>query len=215
MNNISLINLSGIPDGFANTLLVFSFILILVPYYSGKDFGVLKVPDVSMGARRTLRIVGPILLFSVVFAFLPVFSPVKNAAAARAFASKGFEAMNLGQFIHAHAAFRKAADLAPTTQDWEIDRANWYYNAGLSAARVDKLSDAEFSYKEGLRLNPEDPQFHASLAYVLMEQRKWTESELHFKAALERGTKWPLWGGATREELELRLAAVRTNRPSP
>ena len=214
MDNISLMKLSGLPDAFTNTLLVFSFILVLVPYCAGKDFGVFKVPDVSMISRKILRLVAPVLFLAIMFAFLPIFSPAKNAAAAEAFKSKGFEAMNLGQWSHAQYAFRRAADLAPTTQDWDINRANWYYNAGLSAQRQDKWSDAESSYKEGLKLNPEDPQFHASLAYVLMQQQRWTESESHFKAALKRGTKWPLWGGAKREELERMLAAVQSKRSS-
>ena len=215
MENIGLLKLLGLPDTFANALLLVSLALLLVPYCSGKDFGVFKVPEFSAPARTRLRYGGPLLLLVTISAFLPIYAPLTSPTAAADFAAKGFEAFNLGHLSQAHYSFRRAAELAPSTQDWQNRRASWFYNAGLAAERQEKWSAAELSFRDALKFSPEDPQMHASLANILMQQQHWKESEQYFEASLARATKWPLWGGTTREEVECKIAAVKSKRSSP
>lgn len=215
MENINLLKLLGLPDSFANTLLMISLALLMVPYCSGKDFGVFKIPEFSARARTRLQYGSPLLLFAMLFAFAPIFAPLRSGTAATDFAAKGFEALNLGQLSQARYSFRRAAELAPSTPDWQNRRASWFYNAGLATERQANWSEAESSYRDALRLSPEDPQMHAALANVLMQQQRWEESEQHFAASLARGTMWPLWGGVTREEIERKRAAVKSKRSSP
>ena len=208
MDNISLVKLSGLPESFANALLVFSFVLVLVPYCSGKDFGVFKVPDFSAPAKRALRYVSPVLLLVTVFAFVPIFSPIKNADEAKAYSEKGFDSLKWGQLIEAQYMFQKAADLEPDIRK----RSDWYYNAGLTAERQGKLVDAELLYRESLKLRPWDPQRNAAVGNILFRQKRWEKSEKYLRDALATGTKWPLWGTITHEELEGKLKEVPTTR---
>lgn len=215
MENINLLRLLGLPDSFANALLMVGLAFLLVPYCSGKDFGVFKIPEFSARARTRLKYASPLLLFAIPFAFAPIFAPLRSATAAADFAAKGFEALDLGHLSQAHYSFRRAAELAPSTPDWQNRRASWFYNAGLAAERQAKWPEAESSYRDALRLSPEDPQMHAALANVLMQEHYWEESEQHFADSLARGTKWPLWGGSTREDIERKMAAVKSKRSSP
>ena len=74
MDKTSLFKQSGLPDQFGYVVLTFSFILLLSPYFSGADFGVLKIPSFAPSTKRWLKIVGPALLGICVFCFLPIFS---------------------------------------------------------------------------------------------------------------------------------------------
>lgn len=71
----------GIPPEFGLSLLTLSLILFLSPYFSGVDFGVIKIPKLQIKTKKWLKIVGPVLLIGVVSLFLPVwprhYSPLK------------------------------------------------------------------------------------------------------------------------------------------
>lgn len=64
--------MSGLPDPFGVVLLVFSFILLLAPYFSGTDFGLFKIPTVNDRARKLLKVIGPILFMFCIFLFAPI-----------------------------------------------------------------------------------------------------------------------------------------------
>jgi hypothetical protein len=75
MDGHSLFKLVGLPDTFSSLLLVIALILSLAPYFSGADFGVLKVPNFDDSFRKRLKVVGPALLILVIFMFLPIVPP--------------------------------------------------------------------------------------------------------------------------------------------
>ncbi len=58
----------GIPSDFILLLIIFSFILMLAPYFSGMDFGIFMVPQFSQQTKSRLRIFGP-LLFALCIIF--------------------------------------------------------------------------------------------------------------------------------------------------
>ncbi len=47
---------------------------LLAPYFAGADFGLFKIPTVTEGAKKLLRIIGPVLFISCVLSFVPIFS---------------------------------------------------------------------------------------------------------------------------------------------
>lgn len=69
----SVFGLLELPNDFGVVLLILTLILALVPYLSGKDFGIFKVPPFSIRARRVLLVVGPVAFASVIFLFVPLF----------------------------------------------------------------------------------------------------------------------------------------------
>jgi hypothetical protein len=68
-DKISIIKVIGLPESFAVVLLTFSFILLLAPYFSGADFGLFKVPQFTDGARKKLKIIGPVIFLVLVMLF--------------------------------------------------------------------------------------------------------------------------------------------------
>lgn len=79
MDRSSFFKISGLPDSFGVVLLVFSFILLLAPYFSGADFGLFKIPAVTEYAKKLLKIIGPVLFILCILSFVPIFpvSPTK------------------------------------------------------------------------------------------------------------------------------------------
>lgn len=71
---MSVLERLNIPPEFGTTLLLLGLILALAPYFSGKDFGIFKVPQFSRGRRRLLYVVGPLLLLFAVSLHIPVLS---------------------------------------------------------------------------------------------------------------------------------------------
>ena len=60
------------PQPFPSILITFAFILLLSPYLSGSDFGLFKIPLFSDGAKKWLRIIGPIAFLLSALAFVPL-----------------------------------------------------------------------------------------------------------------------------------------------
>jgi len=69
----SLLDLLGLPEVFGETLLILSLILALAPYFSGLDFGVIKIPQFSQVWRRRLKWIGPIVIVFVVSIHIPFY----------------------------------------------------------------------------------------------------------------------------------------------
>ena len=78
---MNVFDIFRIPSEFGVSLLTLSLILFLSPYFSGVDFGVIKIPKLKIKTKKWLKFVGPILLISAISLFLPFwsrfFSPLK------------------------------------------------------------------------------------------------------------------------------------------
>src|SRR4051812_24372771 len=72
MDKVSLFRLLGWPDPFGVVLLSLFLILLLAPYFSGADFGLFKVPMFTEGAKKWLRIIGPIMFIVCAVSFVPI-----------------------------------------------------------------------------------------------------------------------------------------------
>lgn len=79
MDKSSLFKLSGLPDPFGVVLLSFSFILLLAPYFSGADFGLFKIPTFTLGAKKWLKVIGPVIFLTCMLSFIPMFTVNKEA----------------------------------------------------------------------------------------------------------------------------------------
>ena len=71
---MNIFNLFGIPTEFGILLLTLSLILFLAPYFSGTDFGVIKIPIFSSKAKKRLILFGPFLILGTIILFLPFWS---------------------------------------------------------------------------------------------------------------------------------------------
>jgi hypothetical protein len=69
----SVLQRLGLPPEFGLTLLVVCFALAVAPYFSGADFGIVKIPSFKSVVRRNLRFGGPIALIAVIFLHIPIF----------------------------------------------------------------------------------------------------------------------------------------------
>ncbi len=69
---MSVLEATGLPSQFGTTLLLLFLILSIVPFFSGKDFGVLKIPEFGEASKRRLRLVGPLLLLTAIILHLPL-----------------------------------------------------------------------------------------------------------------------------------------------
>lgn len=63
------------PGAFGATLLLLGLILTLAPYFSGQDFGVIKIPDFSPEWRRKLKGIGPIVFVLMIGIHIPFLTP--------------------------------------------------------------------------------------------------------------------------------------------
>jgi hypothetical protein len=82
MDRTSLFKMTTLPDAFGVVLLVFSFILLLAPYFSGTDFGLFKVPTVNDPTKKVLKIIGPVIFISIVLLFVPIVPNTKEVVSA-------------------------------------------------------------------------------------------------------------------------------------
>jgi hypothetical protein len=83
LEKASVFKISGLPEAFGVLLLSVSFILLLTPYLSGKDFGLFKVPELGPTATSWWKRIGPGLFLLVVLAFIPLFN-VKHTSEGKA-----------------------------------------------------------------------------------------------------------------------------------
>jgi hypothetical protein len=79
---MSTIDKLGLPQEFGLTLLTLALIASLVPYASGADFGLLKVPRFESARRKRLMLIGPLLLGLSISLFIPFWAPVPEDAEA-------------------------------------------------------------------------------------------------------------------------------------
>ena len=82
-----------------------------------------------------------------------------------------FEAQyNLGNALHRQEMYDQAAQVqqqaAADSLAAPVDRAQAFYNLGNTQFRQQKYAEALESYKNSLRLNPDDPQAKFNYAYV-------------------------------------------------
>src|SRR6058998_3569485 len=68
----SLLSAVGLPEEFGVVLLSLALILLLAPYLAGTDLGIIRIPSFSSGAKRTLRIVGPIAMLAAILLHVPL-----------------------------------------------------------------------------------------------------------------------------------------------
>ena len=80
---------------------------------------------------------------------------------------------NAGQSDSALRYFRRAADVAATDPKFAQDRKDALYNLGRIQQSVQKLSEAQATYKEYLGIYPNDPETMAALGslYMLMSSK--------------------------------------------
>lgn len=71
---MSFFDVSGVPSEFGISLLTLSLILSLSPYFSGIDFGIIKIPKLKVRAQKVLKIIGPLILLLSFLSFLPIWS---------------------------------------------------------------------------------------------------------------------------------------------
>lgn len=67
----SMLQRLGLPPEFGVTLLIVCLALSVAPYFSGADFGILKIPSFRSTIRRNLRFGGPIALVVAIFLHIP------------------------------------------------------------------------------------------------------------------------------------------------
>jgi hypothetical protein len=114
MDKSSLFKILGWPESFTVVLLIFTFILLLAPYFSGADFGVFKIPTFTPSAKRWLKFIGPFLFIICASSFIPI-----------------FPAGDFGQSRHAetNANVRVAATPTPVQQIEDFDN-HWEGTVG-------------------------------------------------------------------------------------
>ena len=59
---MSILEAAGLPEQFGLLVLSIGVVLLLSPYLSGSDLGVIKIPTLPDNAKRSLKIVGPLTL---------------------------------------------------------------------------------------------------------------------------------------------------------
>ena len=67
----SVIQRLALPAEFGVALLLFAFTLAIAPYFSGVDFGAVKIPELSLKTRRNLRVIGPLALAMAILLHVP------------------------------------------------------------------------------------------------------------------------------------------------
>lgn len=63
---MSILDAAGLPEQFGFLLLAIATILLLSPYLSGSDLGMIKIPNLSEGAKKSLKLGGPIAMLAVI-----------------------------------------------------------------------------------------------------------------------------------------------------
>lgn len=66
--------ISGIPSDFGVVLLTLSLILLLTPYFSGVDFGIIKTPKLRVQTQKRLKTIGPLIMIICLLLYLPIWN---------------------------------------------------------------------------------------------------------------------------------------------
>ncbi len=75
---MNIFEIFGIPSEFGLSLLTVSLILFLSPYFSGVDFGVIKIPKLKIKTKKWLKFVGPVLSGNFSSILVKIFFPLKG-----------------------------------------------------------------------------------------------------------------------------------------
>lgn len=70
----SIWSLIGLPGQFGITLLAFSFVLTLAPYFSNTDFGMVKIPEIPPQRKKQLKYLGPLFFIIMLVVHIPLIS---------------------------------------------------------------------------------------------------------------------------------------------
>jgi hypothetical protein len=74
MEKVGVYTILQIPESVSTTLVTVAVALALSPYASGMDLGVLKVPNLSERIKWNLKFFGPLLLVTMLVAYIPLFT---------------------------------------------------------------------------------------------------------------------------------------------
>jgi hypothetical protein len=81
---MNFFDILGIPSEFGVLLLTLSLILLLSPYFSDADFGVIKIPKLKAHVQKGLKIVGPLIMLISLLLYFPIWTkflfPVLNSS---------------------------------------------------------------------------------------------------------------------------------------
>ena len=69
---MSIAQRAGLPEAFQTTLLVLAIALALTPYLADASIGILKVPKLTIRQRRSMKIIGPLVVALVVVLVMPL-----------------------------------------------------------------------------------------------------------------------------------------------
>src|SRR6185436_9622894 len=68
---MSIAQRGGLPEAFQTTLLILAVVLALTPYLADVSSGILKVPRLTSGQRRSMKIVGPLTVLFMLLLVVP------------------------------------------------------------------------------------------------------------------------------------------------
>jgi hypothetical protein len=71
---MNFFEVSGIPLEFGIVLLTLGLVLFLSPYFSGVDFGVIKIPKLKGSSQKRLKVIGPLILLLFLVLFFPIWT---------------------------------------------------------------------------------------------------------------------------------------------
>jgi len=80
-NKRSFFEVLCLPEQFKYFLCAFTFILVVAPYFSGLDFGIVKIPTFTVAIAKSLKYIGPVALILVICSsirFFPDPTPQPN-----------------------------------------------------------------------------------------------------------------------------------------
>lgn len=71
MNRESIFKYLNLPEGFGELTISFAFILLIAPYFSGLDFGIVRIPQFRENTKKTFKFFGPVLFAFSILLFIP------------------------------------------------------------------------------------------------------------------------------------------------
>ncbi len=70
----------NIPAGIIALLFLFSLIIFLTPYLSGRDIVIIKIPSIGNNIVNALKFSGPLILLFFIFLFLPLWAGTEKSS---------------------------------------------------------------------------------------------------------------------------------------